>query len=127
MPYRKDISNKLSSDLFCLQVYDNSLDFKDFNPETEFEKWAAVEVSAVDNIPENMEIHTLKGGLYAVFNYKGVPSNFHQTFNYIFYTWLPMSEYEVDQRDHFEILGDKYKNNDPSSEEEVWIPIKRKQ
>jgi hypothetical protein len=27
---------------------------------------------------------------------------------------------------HFEVLGDKYKNNDPSSEEEVWIPIKPK-
>jgi len=24
-------------------------------------------------------------------------------------------------------LGDKYKNNDPNSEEEIWIPIKPKQ
>jgi AraC family transcriptional regulator len=40
---------------------------------------------------------------------------------------LPLSkEYELDDRPHFEILGDKYKNNDPNSEEEIWIPIKLK-
>jgi len=27
---------------------------------------------------------------------------------------------------HFELLGEKYKNNHPDSEEEVWIPIKEK-
>lgn len=27
---------------------------------------------------------------------------------------------------HFEILGEKYKNNDPLSEEDIWIPIKRR-
>lgn len=32
--------------------------------------------------------------------------------------------YEIDFRPHFEILGEKYKNNDPGSEEEVWIPVR---
>lgn len=27
---------------------------------------------------------------------------------------------------HFEVLGEKYKDNDPTSEEEIWIPIKAK-
>jgi AraC family transcriptional regulator len=127
MPFVKSIKNRVSTDLFCMQVYDHSMAFKDFNPETEFEKWAAVEVSTVEYIPENMETYSLKGGLYAVFIYKGVPNEFHTMFQYIFYSWLPNSEYEVDQREYFEILGDKYKNNDPDSEEEVWIPIKRKE
>jgi AraC family transcriptional regulator len=34
--------------------------------------------------------------------------------------------YFLDDRPHFEILGDKYKNGDPDSEEEIWIPIKQK-
>jgi AraC family transcriptional regulator len=34
------------------------------------------------------------------------------------------SKYLLDNRPHFETLGEKYKNEDPSSEEEVWIPIK---
>lgn len=41
-------------------------------------------------------------------------------------TWLPASDYNLDNRPHFEVLGEKYKNNDPTSEEEIWIPIKLK-
>jgi len=47
-------------------------------------------------------------------------------FQKIYTVWLPASDYVLDNRPHFEVLGDKYKNNDPSSEEEVWIPIKPK-
>ena len=36
------------------------------------------------------------------------------------------SKYSIDNRPHFEIIGEKYKNNDPNSEEEIWIPIKPK-
>jgi len=38
---------------------------------------------------------------------------------------VPSSDYELDNRPQFEILGQKYKNNDPSSEEEIWIPVKQ--
>jgi len=41
-----------------------------------------------------------------------------------FGTWLPNSEYALDNRPHCDILGKKYKNDDPSSEEEIWVPIK---
>jgi AraC family transcriptional regulator len=34
---------------------------------------------------------------------------------------------EIYDRSHFEIMGEKYKLNDPNSEEEVWIPIKMKE
>ncbi|MDP4185490.1 MAG: GyrI-like domain-containing protein [Bacteroidota bacterium] len=126
MPNRKDIKNSLTSDLFSMQVYDKSLDFKDFNPDTEFEKWAAIEVSDFNEIPDDMEAYTLKGGLYAVFIHKGAANTFPKTFQFIFNSWLPSSDYELDNREHFEILGDKYKNDDPGSEEEVWIPIRPK-
>lgn len=126
MPRRKEIQHTLTTDLFCMQVYDPSLHFKNFNPTTVFDKWAAVEVSSPNNIPNDMDIHVLKGGLYAVFNYIGTPSTFHQTFQFIFNDWIPNSAYEVDNREHFELLGDKYKNNQPDSEEEIWVPIKIK-
>jgi AraC family transcriptional regulator len=29
-------------------------------------------------------------------------------------------------RPHMELLGEKYRNNDPHSEEEIWIPIEPK-
>ena len=41
-------------------------------------------------------------------------------------TEKPNSDYKPDDRPHFELLGAKYKNDDPDSEEEIWIPIKRK-
>lgn len=126
MPKRKEIGNSIGTDLFSLQVFDDSLDFKDFNPQTEFEKWAAMEVADFSGIPAGMEPYTLKGGLYAVFDYVGSSADFHTTFNYIFNTWLPASDYELDKREHFEIMGEKYRNNDPASEEEVWIPVIRK-
>lgn len=124
MPHRKEIGNNLTNDLFSMQLYDSPAYFRDFNPETSFEKWAAVEVADFDSIPEGMEACTLKGGLYAVFIHKGPAKAFAGTFQYIFGTWLPTSGYILDNRPHFEILGAKYKNDQPDSEEEIWIPIK---
>jgi AraC family transcriptional regulator len=126
MPRRKEIKHSVSSDFISMQVYTQPMIFKDFTPHTEFEKWAAVEVSEYENIPDEMETYILNGGLYAVFIHKGLAGDFPQTAQYIFGSWLPNAEYELDQREHFELLGSKYKNNDPSSEEEVWIPIKKR-
>lgn len=126
MSNKKDINNSLATDLFSMQVFDASLDFKDFNQDTEFEKWAAVEVQDFNIIPNDMEPYTLPGGLYAVFVHKGAASAGHKTFQYIFGIWLPKSEYVLDNRPHFELLGEKYKNENPDSEEEVWIPVRAK-
>ncbi len=124
MPKRKEIKKSMTTDLFSLQIYPENFDFKYFNQDAEFEKWAAMEVSDFDAIPDEMEFFTLKGGLYAVFVHKSAASSGQKTFQYIFGTWLPDSDYKIDNRPHFEILGEKYKNEDPASEEEVWIPIK---
>jgi AraC family transcriptional regulator len=123
MPRRAEILNPISSDLFAVQVYGSTY-FESFNPNTTFEKWATLEVADFDNLPTEMESFTLSGGLYAVFEHKG---HSIEIFDYIFRTWIPNSEYDLDNRPHFEILGAKYKKEDPNSEEEIWIPIKEKQ
>ena len=123
MPFRREILNNLTSDLFSIQVYDHPVDFGNFNQE--FEKWAAVEVADLSTIPDGMEAFTLPGGLYAVFLYQGSSTD-TSIFQYIFGELLPGSDYLLDNRPHFEILGEKYKNADPDSEEEIWIPIKPK-
>ena len=124
-PRRSEIINNLTLDLISMQVY-GPTHFEEFKPTNEFEKWATVEVTDFDKVPGDMETFTLHEGLYAVFDYKGSSSD-PTIFQYIFGTWLPNSGYVLDDRPHFEILGDKYKNNDPTSEEEIWIPIKPKQ
>ena len=126
MPRRKEITNNLTSDFISMQIYPQSFDFTFSNLNIEFEKLAAIEVSNFELVPDEMETFILQGGLYAVFDYKG-SGNDPQIFQYIFGTWLPNSIYTIDNRPHFEILGEKYKNNDPISEEEIWIPVKRKE
>ena len=124
IPECKDIINNLTNDFISMTVYKPTY-FANFKPTNEFEKWAVIEVTDFDNIPNDMEPFTLKGGLYAVFDYKGSSTDI-RIFQYIFGTWLPNSDYLLDNRPHFEILGEKYKNADPNSEEEIWIPIEAK-
>lgn len=124
MPRRKEISNNLTSDLISMSLYKPSY-FADFKLSNEFEKWAAVEVSDFDRVPNYMEAIALPAGLYAVFNYKGSSSD-DGIFQFIFGVWLPKSAYLLDDRPHFEVLGERYKNADPDSEEEIWIPIRAK-
>ena len=90
-----------------------------------FIKWATLEVSDIGNIPNGMKLLKLQSGLYAKFNYKGLAKDFGHLMSYIYTNWLPNSEFELDHRPHFNILGSKYKNNHPESEETVYIPIKR--
>ena len=124
MPGRRGITNNLTNDLISMQVY-KPTHFVDFRLTNEFEKWATIEVADFDNVPGDMETFTLTGGLYAVFDYKGSSSDL-RIFQYIFGTWIPNSDYELDDRPHFEVLGKNYKNGDPTSEEEIWIPIRQK-
>lgn len=124
MSKRREITNNVSNDLISMQVYKPTY-FANFKLTNEFEKWATIEVTNFESVPIDLETFSLVGGLYAVFDYKG-SSNDPHIFQYIFETWMPSSDYVLDDRPHFEVLGDKYKNNDPNSEEEIWIPISPK-
>lgn len=125
MPHRKEIKNQIGTDLYSLEVF-SSGHFNEFDPGSSFEKWAAVEVSDFNEIPSEMEDLTIPAGLYAVFIHKGLQSDGHKTYYSIFAEWLPNSGYTVDDRPHFAVMGEKYKKEDPDSEEEIWIPIKKK-
>lgn len=121
MPRLNEIAHRLNEDKISMQIYPADY-FDVFNPALEFEKWATVEVSKHENIPEGMSTITLPPGLYAIFDHKGSSAD-PSIFQYIYSTWLPQSPYVLDDRPHFEVLGKKYKNNDPTSEEEIWIPV----
>ncbi|MGI4866175.1 MAG: GyrI-like domain-containing protein [Janthinobacterium lividum] len=108
---------------YSLQIYPVDY-FADFRPERTFEKWAALEATVSHRLSSDFEIFTLQSGLYAVFLHQGPASEGPAAFRYIFGTWLPNSGYVLDDRPHFEVLGAKYQNEAPDSEEEIWIPIK---
>jgi len=120
MPRRKEINSIRHNEFYSLQIYPTNY-FATFNPNLDFEKWALQEVHEYHASVEGFTSFILEPGLYAVFEHKGTST---QIFQDIFSNWLPNSEYTLDQRPHFELLGEKYKNNDEESEEEIWIPIK---
>tara|TARA_R110002074_G_scaffold39190_1_gene105505 strand:+ start:6280 stop:6762 length:483 start_codon:yes stop_codon:yes gene_type:complete len=119
-----EIVNRISEDFISLQLFPNGY-FDVFDPSSRFVKWACVEVNSIENLPHNMYILTIPAGSYAVFEHKGSSSP-QDIFQYIYGEWIPKSKYQLDNRPHFEVLGVKYKFNDPTSEEEIWIPIKTK-
>lgn len=121
---KNEITNTIGTDLYSVNIYSTDY-FSNFNPNNIFTKWAAMEVADQSYSPVNLEPLALESGLYAMFHYKGLNTD-PTIFQYIFSEWLPKSDFELDLRPHFEVLGEKYKNNSPDSEEEIWIPIKAK-
>lgn len=123
MPRQNEIPNAIGIELYNIQINPENFDF---NPHTPFIKWAARPVNSFNSVPDGMETLEISEGLYAVFQYKGNQTGAASFFKQIYSVWLPNSVYVLDNRPQFEVLGEKYKNNNPNSEEEIWIPIKNK-
>ncbi|MFY7971672.1 MAG: GyrI-like domain-containing protein [Flavobacteriales bacterium] len=125
MPRRKELQGVIGEQLFSVQYFSTDF-FKNFSPTNPFDKWSAVEIGEDAIVPTDWVELTLEGGLYAVFAYKGDESGAAEAFQYILGVWLPNSEYQLDDRKHFEILDHRYKRNDPNSEEDIYIPVRLK-
>lgn len=123
MPARSKIGNCVGTGLYSVENYPSKF-FERFDPHVSFEKWAAVEVTDFSSIPVGMETLVIPAGQYAVFVYKGRAGEGQKIFEYIFMNWLPNSGFVVDDRPHFALMGEKYKHEDPESEEEIWIPVR---
>ena len=100
MPRRKEITNNLTNDFISMAIYKPTY-FSDFKPSNKFEKWATVEVTDFEHVPNEMETFTLPAGLYAVFDYKGSSTD-NSIFQYILGVWLPGSIYLLDDRPHLD-------------------------
>jgi len=125
MPEHKQITSRIGNELFSVEVYPDGF-YENFSHNNPFDKWAAVVVSDFDSVPDGMETLIILEGLYAVFIHKGPANEGPRTYGYIFQEWLPNSEYVLDSRPHLAVMGDKYKQDSPDSEEEIWIPIFQK-
>lgn len=124
MPRKQEIPLMVGTDLYSLEVYPHNF-FASMSIDAEFDKWAAVEVSENQYVPDGMETLSVPEGMYAVFVHYGPASEAKATYDAIFRTWLPASGYLLDDRPHFAVMGAKYRHNDPQSEEEIWIPVRK--
>lgn len=135
-PFVKNIKNRKDSNFISLQKFNSIFDPKNFDPNTLFTKWAGVAVqnnletgkakgSHPAQIP-GLSLYEIQGGLYAVFKHVGPASEFMRSMGFIYGEWFPKSPYQVDDREHFEVLPEGYRPDDPNAEEEIWIPIREK-
>lgn len=124
-PRTKEIGGRASEDFVSVRVFERPVKGAP-TLESRFEQWAAVEVTHFGEVPEGMDSHTLGGGPYVRFTYRGRASDFAMAARYIYGEWLPASDYEVDDREHVEILGPAYRPDDPHATEKVWIPVRRR-
>lgn len=151
-PRCKEIPRADLSRFYNLKHFGKGMDWNAFSPQTLFEHWAAVAVSGdkalingtgkapgyashknpgresgkgsgTRGLPVGMDTFELESGLYAVFVYQGLASGFSDALNAIFGQWLPGTDYQLDDRPHFEVLSEHYRPDDPNASEEIWVPI----
>ncbi len=117
------IKNKVDDKYYSIQFYNSDLDFKDFNSDTVFENCAAVEINDSSKIPEGMELFNIPKGKYAAFTYTGIAAEAVKITRYIYEEWLPNSNFQLDNRPHFQVMDSNYKPDDPKAKETFWVPI----
>lgn len=122
MPRLKEVKNRVDNNTLSLQNYAD-FDYKKVSPTMTFEKWVGVEVTNFDDVPEGMETLTIKAGNYLVIDFKGSMQEFIKNWHYLHSQWLPNSEYELDNRPHFEKLSPSYSPISAVNEEEIWNPV----
>ena len=131
-PLVKSIKNRKDRNFISLQIFNSVFDPENFDPNTRFTKWAGVALENDNQLlrrePDNEELklYHIQGGLYTVFTHVGPASEFRSTLGFIYGEWFPKSEYQIDDREHFEVLPEGYRPDDPNAKEEIWIPIRKK-
>lgn len=119
MPEKYKIKNVATNELIAMQLFPNNINNEGAD---EYTIWATVEVHDFENIPNGILSYAIPSGDYAVFTLKGM--NIQGLYEKIMTEWLPKSGYTIDDRPHFQIMGENYKNGSPDSEEDIYIPIK---
>ena len=89
---------------------------------SEFDYIAGFEVGSTDEIPEGMVSWDIPAGQYAVFTCT-LPT-LGEAYQYAYHTWLLQSGYQRAPGPEFELYDESFDPRDPSSEMDVYIPIK---
>ncbi|MVV50680.1 AraC family transcriptional regulator [Pseudomonas sp. PB120] len=86
-----------------------------------FEYIAGVQISKLDDLPDQYRWVEVQPQHYAVFEHKGPLDTLPQTFHYIWKTWLPQSGYQAADAPEFERYSADFKRTGVL---EIWLPLK---
>lgn len=120
MIWRKDSEEHRAQPVYDIKVYPEAY-FSSFNPSRSFTKWAAVLQKDKMQV-EELQSYVVDKGLYLCFTCEGHVSA--QFFQELYSSWLPQSEYELDDRPHFDKLWPDPAQRGAVIKEEIYIPVK---
>ncbi|WP_457969690.1 GyrI-like domain-containing protein [Pseudomonas sp. R4-84] len=89
-----------------------------------FEYIAGVEISRLDDLPEQYRWIEIQPGSYAVFEHKGPLKDLPHTFQYIWKEWLPQSGHQAADEPEFERYSEDFNPRTGEGHLEIWIPLK---
>ncbi len=90
----------------------------------EFEYVSGLMVDSTADMNPSFVSRDVPASKYAVFTHKGPLTTLMGTYQYIFGDWASKTEYKVDEHLNFEWYDDRFKDNDPTSEFDIYVPIK---
>jgi AraC family transcriptional regulator len=85
---------------------------------------AGMMVDSTDDMDPAFVSKEVPPSKYAVFTHKGTLYNLGETYNFIFSKWVKDCGYEINTMLNFEWYDDRFKDNDPNSEFDIYVPIK---
>ncbi|MBP5945688.1 MULTISPECIES: GyrI-like domain-containing protein [unclassified Pseudomonas] len=89
-----------------------------------FEYIAGVEISKLDDLPEQYRWIEVQPQDYAVFEHKGSLDQLPATFQHIWKTWLPQSGREAADAPEFERYSEDFNPKLHTGTLEIWLPLK---
>lgn len=127
MPRVKEFTNISQKDVYyAVHPYESHLSIDDFSEAICVKRWACVPVSNFQSLPKDMYTHTLKGGKYLKYTYKGRAQDIFPFLKELYSHWIPTAGFELDERDDFEIIDTKryFGPHHTNSEVDLFIPVK---
>lgn len=102
----------------------NNCEIKNFTEDSLTTEFIGMEVDGTSIVPKNMLIKKFSGGKYAKFIHTGTVNTLCMTYRYIWGTWLPNSNEQLDMRDDFECYTERFlgAKND-NSQIDIYFPI----
>jgi AraC family transcriptional regulator len=102
------------------------IDHAEMNEDTPFTYLAGLEFPPELPTPDGLESREVPAADYAVFEHIGALDTLSDTYDAIYSTWLPNSEYQRRDSDDFELYDERFQYGAGESVMEIWVPIIRK-
>lgn len=118
------ISSIADGGTYGVSIYKEENDIINIEDDFNFDYLVGFQVESLDLIPKGMVGYEIPAMDFAVFTHRGLIKDLQDTYDYIYRTWLPSSEYYFVYAEHFEYRKADFKDS-KDSETYIYIPISK--